>query len=297
MASGERNWKPTATQGEIFMTRTPAILRAVAGLGVAALAITLAGCAPAADTAADSGYVTEGKLTIGTGLPAYYPWVIDDTPETGEGFEAAIAYAVAEELGFAKEDVVWVRTTFDEAIAPGPKNFDFNLQQFTITDERKQNVDFSSAYYETTQAVITIETSKAASATSLADLKPLLIGAASGTTSFDAIEQQIAPTAGAQAFNSNDDAKLALGGAVDAIVVDLPTAFYLTGVELTGGLIVGQLPVADGKTGDEFGLVLAKDSPLTATVTAAVDALRTKGTLAEIAAKWLADNAAAPVLK
>ena len=280
------------------MTRTPAILRAVAALGVAVLAITIAGCAPAADPAADSGYVTDGKLTIGTGLPAYYPWVIDDAPETGEGFEAAIAYAVAEELGFAKEDVVWVRTTFDEAIAPGPKTFDFNLQQFTITDERKQNVDFSSAYYETTQAVITTEGSKAASATSLADLKSLLIGAASGTTSFDAIEQQIAPTAGAQAFNSNDDAKLALeSGTVDAIVVDLPTAFYLTGVELTGGLIVGQLPVADGKTGDEFGLVLAKDSPLTAAVTAAVDALRTKGTLAQIAAQWLADNAAAPVLK
>ena len=222
---------------------------------------------------------------------------IDDAPESGEGFEAAIAYAVAEELGFAADDVVWVRTTFDEAIAPGPKNFDFNLQQFSITDERKENVDFSSAYYETTQVVITTEASAAAGATSIADLKDLLIGAATGTTSFDAIEEQIAPTAGAQAFNTNDDAKLALeSGTVDAIVVDLPTAFYLTGVELTGGLIIGQLPQTDG-TGDQFGLVLTKDSALTASVTEAVDALRDSGKLQEIADEWLADAANAPVLQ
>ncbi|MDP3208521.1 MAG: ABC transporter substrate-binding protein, partial [Rhodoglobus sp.] len=277
------------------MLKTRTLVRAVAALGAAVLAVSLAACAPAAEPGSD--YVTEGKLTIGTGEPAYYPWVIDDAPESGEGFEAAIAYAVAEQLGFSADDVVWVRTTFDEAIAPGPKNFDFNLQQFSITDERKQNVDFSSAYYETTQVVITTESSKAAGASSLADLKELLIGAATGTTSFDAIEQQIAPTAGAQAFNSNDDAKLALeSGTVDAIVVDLPTAFYLTGVELTGGLIIGQLPKADGKSGDEFGLVLAQGSALTAAVAAAVDALRDNGTLQQIADTWLADAVDAPVL-
>jgi len=281
------------------MTRTA--LRAIAAVGAATLALSLAACAPTTGSSGDdasSGYVTDGKLTIGTGQPAYYPWVIDDAPESGDGFESAIGYAVADELGFAKEDVVWVRTTFDQAIAPGAKDFDFNLQQFSISDARKQNVDFSSPYYETTQVVITTETSKAAGATSIADLKDLLIGAQTGTTSFDAIEQQIKPTAGAQVFNTNDDAKLALeSGTVDAIVVDLPTAFYLTGVELTGGLIIGQLPKPDGKSGDEFGLVLAKDSPLTATVTAAVDALRENGKLQEIADKWLADAADAPVLK
>ncbi|MEP6478894.1 MAG: ABC transporter substrate-binding protein [Rhodoglobus sp.] len=279
-------------------------LRAAAAVGAAAIAITLAACAPTgtgstgSTDAAGDGYVTAGKLTIGTGSPAYYPWVIDDKPESGDGFESAIAYAVADQLGFAKDDVVWVRTTFDEAIAPGPKTFDFNLQQFSITDERKQNVDFSSPYYETTQVVITTEASKAAGATSIADLKGFLIGAQTGTTSFDAVEQQIAPTAGAQVFNTNDDAKLALeSGTVDAIVVDLPTAFYLTGVELTGGKIIGQLPKPDGKSGDEFGLVLGKDSPLTAKVSAAVDALRDSGKLQEIADKWLADAADAPVLK
>jgi len=280
------------------MNAVPRLSRIIAAAGVAALAVTLAACAPAAETADDaaSGYVTDGKLTIATGEPAFFPWVIDDAPESGEGFESAIAYAVAEELGFAAEDVVWVRTTFDEAIAPGPKAFDFNLQQFSITEERRAAVDFSSPYYETTQAVITTEASAAAGATSIADLKDFLIGAATGTTSFDAIESQIAPTAGAQAFNSNDDAKLALeSGQVDAIVVDLPTAFFLTAVELTGGLIIGQLAASTG--GDAFGLVLAKDSPITAAVTAAVDALRASGRLQEIADEWLADATNAPVLQ
>ena len=204
-------------------------------------------CAGPGVDAPESDYVTDGKLTIGTGEPAFFPYVIDDDPTTGKGFEAAVAYAVAEELGFAKEDVVWVRTGFDEVIAPGPKNFDFNLQQFSITDERKQQVDFSSPYYEATQAVITVEGSAAADATSIADLKDLLIGAATGTTSFQAIEETIQPTKGAQVFNTNDDAKLALEqGQVDAIVVDLPTAFYITGVELEGGKIVGQLPATAG---------------------------------------------------
>ena len=193
--------------------------------------------------------------------------------------------------------MVWVRSTFEQAVAPGAKDFDFNLQQFSITEEREASVDFSSPYYETTQVVITTATSKAAGATSIADLKDLLIGAQTGTTSFDAVERQIAPTAGAQVFNTNDDAKLALeSGTVDAIVVDLPTAFYLTGVELTEGRIIGQLPQGDG-AGDKFGLVLANDSPLTAPVTAAVDALRENGTLQALADEWLADAASAPPLR
>lgn len=276
----------------------------LAAVGAAvALAATLAAC-QTGGTGGDpepapegAGHVTEGKLTVGTGEPAYYPWVIDDAPESGEGFEAAVAYAVAEQLGFAPEDVVWVRTTFDEAIAPGPKDFDFNLQQFSITEERAESVDFSSPYYETSQVVITTESSAAADAESLADLKPLLIGAQVGTTSLAAVESAIAPDQGAQVFNTNDDAKLALeAGQVDAIVVDLPTAFYLTGVELTGGVIVGQLPDSS-EGGDQFGLVLPKDSALTDDVTAAVDTLREDGTLDAIAAEWLADAADAPVLQ
>jgi len=271
---------------------------------VAAAALALTGCASGSGSAgtgsakADDAYITPGKLTIGTAEPAYSPWVIDDKPESGKGFESAVAYAVADKLGFAKGDVTWVRTTFDQAIAPGPKTFDFNLQQFSITDERKKAVDFSSPYYETTQVVVTIGSSPAAKATSLADLKKLAIGAQSATTSFTAAEKEIAPAGGVQAFNSNDDAKLALENKqVDAIVVDLPTAFYLRDAELKDGKIVGQLPKASGQDGDQFGLVLAKGSALTAKVTAAVDALRTDGTLDKLAAKWLATDGNAPVLK
>jgi polar amino acid transport system substrate-binding protein len=268
----------------------------------AAAALGLAGCASGSDSGgstestAASGYVADGVFTVGTGEPAYYPWVIDDAPESGEGFEAAVAYAVAEQLGFERDDVVWVRTTFDQAIAPGPKDFDINLQQFSITPEREEAVDFSSPYYETTQVVITVEGSAAADATTIADLKPLLVGAQTGTTSLDAIEDVIQPDQGAQVFNTNDDAKFALqNGQVDAIVVDLPTAFYLTGVELDGGKIIGQLPGTEGA--DRFGLVLQKDSALTADVTAAVDALREGGTLDELAAEWLGGDDTAPVLQ
>jgi polar amino acid transport system substrate-binding protein len=274
-------------------------LKAAVTAVVAAGVLAVAACAPTPAVKADPSAlptVTAGKLTIGTGNPAYEPWVVGDKPESGEGYEAAVAYAVAEELGFKKSDVVWVRTTFDEAIAPGVKNFDFNLQQYSITDDRKKSVDFSSPYYETAQTVITVKGSKAASAKTIADLKGLTIGAATGTTSFDAIEKVIKPTAGAQAFNSNDDAKAALvAGQVDAIVVDLPTALYLTAVELDGGQIIGQLDGA--AAGDKFGLVLDKDSKLTAKVSAAVDALKANGTLKKLQDKWLAGYAGAPVLK
>jgi polar amino acid transport system substrate-binding protein len=278
---------------------------AVSALSVAAL-LAVAACSPGDDggtdgassagAGADAGYVTPGKLTIATGEPAFSPWVEDDDPASGKGFEAAVAYAVAEELGFAQDDVVWVRSGFEQAIAPGPKDFDLNIQQFTITDERRTAVDFSTPYYTTAQVVVTLEDTPAAGATSLAELEPLAIGAASGSTSFEAAEAQIAPAAGVQVFNTNDDAKLALqNGQVDAIVVDLPTAFYLVGAELEGGVIVGQLP--DSAGGDELGFVLEKDSPLTDDVSAAVDALREDGTLAALEDEWLGSAGAAPVLQ
>ena len=277
------------------MTRTSfrKLLALGAAATVAAAALLLTGCASGS---ASGDYVTAGKITVGTGEPAYFPYVIDDAPESGEGFEAAVAYAVAEELGFAAADVVWVRTTFDAAIAPGAKDFDFNLQQYSITDERKANVDFSSPYYSAPQAVITVKGSKADGVTSIAGLKDLLVGAASGTTSFTVIEDQIKPAAGAQAFNSNDDAVLALtSGQIDALVVDLPTAFYLTGAELDNGVLLGQLPAAAGVS-DQWGLVLPKGSKLTAAVTKAIDDLTADGTLYAIIKKWLGADAGAPLL-
>ena len=273
-------------------TSRKTIWRTLAATAAVLVATTLSACS-SGSVAGDT--ITEGKLTIGTGNPAYSPWVLNDAPEAGEGFEAAVAYAVAEKLGFAEEDVVWVRTTFDEAIAPGVKNFDFNLQQYSITEERKANVDFSSPYYETAQVVVTTEGSAAAGATSIADLQGYLIGAATGTTSFDAIGSVIAPTQDALAFNSNDDAKAALtNGQVDAIVLDLPTALYASCCELDGGKIIGQLPTA--AKGDQFGLVLDKGSKLTAAVTKALDDLRADGTLAALEEKWLTADAGVPVL-
>jgi polar amino acid transport system substrate-binding protein len=186
---------------------------------------------------------------------------------------------------------VWVRTGFDEAIAPGPKNFDFNLQQFTITDQRKQAVDFSSPYYETGQAVVTLKGSKAASAKTLADLKGLLIGAAATSTSFAAIEKVIAPTQGAQGFDSNDAAKAALeNGQIDAIVLDVPTATYF----VDNGIVLGRLQPA---AGEQYGLVLDKGSSLTTTVSAAIDALRKDGTLDSLAKQWLTDYNSIPILQ
>ena len=278
------------------MSASQRLRRLGALVGASALLVSLAACSTATEDSA-SATITEGKLTIATGEPAYYPYVIDDAPDSGEGFEAAVAYAVAEELGYDAADVVWVRTTFEAAIQPGPKDFDFNLQQYTITEERAQNVDFSIPYYSTPQAVITVESSAAASATSIADLQGLLIGAASGTTSFESIEESIQPTAGAQAFNNNDDAKLALEtGQIDALVVDLPTAFYLTGVELTGGKIVGQLPQSSGIS-DNWGFVLSKDSPLSDGINEALQSLIDSGRLQEITDTWLGSNQGAPVLQ
>jgi polar amino acid transport system substrate-binding protein len=271
-------------------------------LALATTVALLAACAPADEGAPAVGdadalpTVQEGVLTIGTSDPGYEPWIVDNDPTSGEGFESAVAYAVAEELGFSEDQVEWVAVTFDQIIAPGEKDFDFAINQVSITEERRANLDFSSSYYDTAQAVVTLEDSPAADAGSLAELKDLRIGAMVGSTSARVAEDVIAPTTSVQQFNDNDQVKQALtSGLVDAIVVDLPTALYISAVELDGGLIVGQLPA--GESPDRFGLVLDKGSPLTERVTAAVDALREDGTLAEIESRWLTDTAGAPVLE
>lgn len=239
--------------------------------------------------------VTPGKLTIATGEPAYSPWVEDNDPASGKGFEAAVAYAVAGKLGFANADVVWVRSTFDAAIAPGAKDWDFNLQQFSITEERRNAVDFSSPYYTTAQAVVSLKGSPVAGATTVAELKGALLGAQTGTTSHRMLTETVAPTTAPSVFNNSQDTVQALkGGQVDAIVVDLPTALYLVAAELDGGVVVGQF--ADTSGGDQFGLVLPKGSALTTAVTGAVDALRTDGTLDSLAKTWLSDSVNVPVL-
>jgi polar amino acid transport system substrate-binding protein len=285
--------------------RTLAVL-ATAGLAVTACAPQESGDDDAGSTAtAGAEACSPGELdtlepdtlTIATDEPAYEPWVVGDAPESGEGFEAAVAYAVAEELGYSEDQVTWTRVPFNAAIQPGPRPFDFDINQFSITEERRQAVDFSSPYYTVSQAVITTAGSAADGAASLADLKGLRIGAQVATTSLDVLTEVIAPDTDPVVFNSNDDAKLALqNGQVDAIVVDLPTAFFITAAELDNGVIVGQIEDPGEGNSDEFGLLLEKDSPLTDCVSQAVDALRDDGTLADLEQEWLADVADAPVL-
>lgn len=278
--------------------------RWMALLAVTGLALTA--CSPSSDSADESpspsasqactadalATLTPGTLTIATGDPAFDPWVLDNDPSSGKGFESAVAYAAAEKLGYAHDDVTWVRTTFDGAIAPGPKTFDWNIQQFTITADRKQAVDFSSPYYEAPQAVVTYKGSPVASASTIEALKSAKIGAAVGSTSLDAAEEAIDPEAQVQVFSDNAGAVTALKNKqIDAIVVDLPTGAYLVSAEIDGGTIVGTLPTAD-----PYGILLAKGSPLTACTTQAVDALRADGTLTELEKLWLSSYADVPAL-
>jgi polar amino acid transport system substrate-binding protein len=288
-----------------------ALRRAVAAATIALLAAAV-GCAPqpeekAADTPSGSAgnscakgklaTETSGKLTIATDEPAYEPWFKDDKPANGEGFESAVAYAVAQQLGYDKSAVVWQSVPFNKAFAPGEKTFDFDINQVSISDERKKAVDFSAGYYDVRQAVIALKGSKAAKATSVADLRDVKLGAQVGTTSLQYINDVVKPAQEPAAYAKNDQAKSALkNGQVDAIVVDLPTAFYITAAEVTDAEIVGQFE-NQGGTPEQFGLVLDKGSALTSCVTDAVDALREDGTLAKLEKQWLSDAVDAPVLK
>ncbi|WP_327346540.1 ABC transporter substrate-binding protein [Streptomyces europaeiscabiei] len=294
--------------------RAPRSPRRAASAAIAALLATVAvGCAPQPEedasgspSASGSGAScskgelstqTSGKLTIATDEPAYEPWFRDDDPKNGEGFESAVAYAVAKELGYAEADVVWQSVPFNKAFAPGAKTFDFDINQVSISDERKKAVDFSSGYYDVRQAVVALKGSTAAKATNIADLRKLHLGAQVGTTSLDYIDDVVKPTQDAAAYAKNDQAKSALrNGQIDAIVVDLPTAFYISSAEVTDAKIVGQFE-NQGGTPEQFGLVLDRGSALTSCVTTAVDALREDGTLAKIEQEWLSDAVDAPVLK
>ena len=241
--------------------------------------------------------LNENTLTIGTGNPAYSPWVENDKPEAKEGFEAAVAYAVAAELGFGDSAVTWVRTSFDEAIQPGKKNFDFNLQQFSISPEREKTVSFSTPYYSTNQAVVGLAGSAAAGAKTIADLKDVKFGAQSGTTSLDFITNVLKPDAEPFAYDDNAGAKAALeANQIDAIVVDLPTAFYIAAAEIEGASVIGQFAADAAVTSDQFGLVLDLENPLVSCVNTALATLKDNGTLAAIEKTWLADKTNAPII-
>jgi polar amino acid transport system substrate-binding protein len=234
---------------------------------------------------------TAGKLTIATDKPAYSPYFEDDDPTNGKGFESAVAYAIAGQLGFDKADVTWKVVPFNASFKPGSKDFDFDLNQVSINDARKKAVDFSSPYFTTPQAVLALKTSSAAKATSFADLKDAKLGVQVGTTSLDAVTSSIAPSSQPQVFNDSNDVVAAIKSKrVDAVVVDLPTAIYLANVELTGATVVGQFQAAKA---DDWGAVLAKGSGLTSCVSQAVDKLKADGTLAKLQKQWITDTSGA----
>jgi polar amino acid transport system substrate-binding protein len=244
-----------------------------------------------------SATIEDGVLTIATGEPAFFPWVIDDMPESGEGFEAAVAYAVAAEMGYEGDAVVWVRTTFDEAIQPGAKSFDLNLQQYSITPERAENIDFSLPYFTSNQAIVALDGSPAEGATTVADLKDVKFGAQAGTTSLDFINDVIQPNQDVFVYDDNVGAKAALeANQIDAAVFDLPTALFVSAVEIEGSSVVGQFPAEAGGTTDQFGIVLEKDNPLTGCVDAAITAITESGELDAITTEWLSENADVPVI-
>lgn len=253
--------------------------------------LTLAQCAPD-----KLPLLTKNVLTAATDDPAYDPWFKDGKPSNGQGFESAVTYAIANRLGFAKTDVKWVKAGFNQAIQPGKKKFDFDVNQFSITAARKKAVDFSSPYYSAAQAVITLKGSKYASAGSLAELKGARLGAQIATTSLEAITQ-IDPSTKPLIYDDTTKAAQSLQNKqVDAIVADLPTAYYLTGAEITGGTIVGQFQPETGES-EQFGLLLSKGSKLTPCLDLAIKSLTKDGSLAALQKQWLSEATSVPELK
>ncbi len=253
---------------------------------------------PPAATCASGKTITDGVLTIATGEPAFPPYVVDNEPENKQGFESAVAWAVAAEMGFDDASVTWVRTTFDEAIQPGAKNFDFNLQQYSITPERAQTITFSDPYYTSNQAIVGLDGSAAEGATTLADLKDVKFGVQAGTTSLQFVTDVIQPNPEVFVYDDNVGAKAALeANQIDAILVDLPTAFYISFVEIEGSSVIGQFPASAGGTTDEFGLVFEKDNPLVDCANEALAALTDSGELEAITEQWMSTEMGAPIIE
>jgi polar amino acid transport system substrate-binding protein len=294
------------------------IFLAAAATLVMLLAAVAAGCGSTKEASTGTGGTTSasscnksdlqlvnaGVLTVGTDNPAFPPWFggtphkpwqVSD-PRSGEGYESAVAYAVARKLGFAKSEVKWIHVPFNNSFAPGPKSFDFDINQISFDRKRAEVVDFSDSYYDVNQSIVVNKGTPIASARSIADLKPYSLGAQLGTTSYQFIKDTIKPTKQPSVFPSNTGAVQALKNKqIDGLVVDLPTAFYVTAVQVPNGKVLGQFPAEPG--GEHFGMVFAKGNPLAACVNAALARLKATGALKKIQTTWLSTVVGAPVLK
>jgi polar amino acid transport system substrate-binding protein len=261
--------------------------------------LATAGLALAQNDCAAGKTLEDGTLTIATGNPAYYPWVMDDAPESKQGFEAAVAYAVANAMGFEDEQVRWVRTSFDQSIQPGAKDFDFNLQQFSITEERERMVDFSAPYYSSAMAVLTTEAAiEAGAEPTLDSLRGLIWGADANTTAVPMLTELIDPERDPLLYGDNTDVTAAMqAGQIDAAIFDLPTALYLAAVVVEGGVILGQFPPDRTDNPDQFGLLMEEGNALKECVDAALSQLTEDGTLAALEAEWLQQTTGVPVIE
>jgi polar amino acid transport system substrate-binding protein len=236
---------------------------------------------------------TKGTLTVATDSPAYPPYFEHNKPSNGQGFESAVAYAVAAKLGYSRSQVKWVTEPFDASYAPGPKSFDFDINEISITPPRAKVVQFSTPYYTNPQGIIVAANTSFAHATSLSAFKSANIGVQIGTTSLSAATSLIKPTKAPQVFNTSNDVVEAFKiNRVNAIVVDLATAFELTS-ELSHTTIAGQFSAPGG---DNWGLLMSKGSPLTSCVDHAVSSLRSDGTLTKLDKRWIASASSVPEL-
>ncbi|WP_373455751.1 ABC transporter substrate-binding protein [Ruegeria sp. Alg231-54] len=274
-------------------------MKLIAGPALALLFSTTSVLAAGDGTCAKGKTLTEGNLTIATGNPAYYPWVMNDAPESGEGFEAAVAYAIAEKMGFGQDNVTWVRTSFDEAIQPGAKNFDFNMQQYSITPEREEMVDFSLPYYTSAMAVLTTQNVVDAGAEATLDgLKDLKWGAVATTTAIPMLKDVIQPSSEPLLYNDNADVNAAImAGQIDAAIYDLPTALYLSAVVVENGALLGQFPAGQSESPDQFGVLMEDGNALKECVNAAITELTESGELAAIETQWLSEATGVPVIE
>ena len=294
-------------------------MRKAAAAALALLVVALAAaCGSAKKSSSPSGTTTTSsscakdslnlvstdKLTIGTDNPAFPPWYggspghgwkVSD-PYSGKGYESAVAYALAKELGFAKGEVTWKFTPFNNSFAPGKKAFDFDINQISFTPDRAKVVDFSDSYYDVAQSVVVNKGTPIASVTTVAGLEPYELGAQLGTTSYQLIQNEIKPSKKPSVFPSNAGAVQALKNKqIDGLVVDLPTAFYVTAVQVPNSKVLGQFPAEPG--GEHFGLVFQKGNSLVACVNKALGTLRSNGTLKQLDQQWLAKATGAPILK
>ncbi len=271
-------------------------LTLITAVGITAMGASLP--ARAADCAAGKT-IKDGTLTIATGNPAYFPWVMDNDPSSGKGFEAAVAYAVAEKMGFSKDQVEWTSASFDQSIQPGTKDFDFNLQQFSITQEREKVVDFSAPYYSAAMAVLVRKGAVDNGAEpTVASLKNLKWGIDANTTALKMLQDNIMPTSDPLLYDDNVNVTEAMkANQIDAALFDLPTALYLAAVVLDDGVVLGQFPADRTETPDQFGLLMEEGSALKECVDNAVLAITNDGSLTKIEAQWLQETTGVPVIK